>query len=124
MFDGSGNNGLPGSWWMKTVAYGVFSILGGMLGHLMRTIKERRRFKWSHTVLEGCAAGFVGLLMMLACQALHLSEQWTGVVVGVMSWLGANATIRILETIVLRKLGALLPSQTITIETENEGETK
>lgn len=75
------------------------------MGHLLRTIDGRQKIKWSHTALKGGAAGFVGLLMLLVCQATNLSEQWTGVIVGVSGWLGASATIRMLESIVLKKLG-------------------
>ena len=79
------------------------------MGHLLRTIDGRQKIKWGRTVLEGGAAGFVGLLMLLVCQAMNLSEQWTGVTVGVSGWLGANATIRMLESIVLKKLGIEKP---------------
>lgn len=75
------------------------------MGHLMRTIDSRQKINWSREILEGGAAGFVGLLVLLVCQAMNLSERWTGVVVGVSGWLGANATIRMLESIVLKKLG-------------------
>ena len=93
------------SWWIKASAYGLFAMFGGTMGHLMRTIDSRQKIKWGRAALEGGAAGFVGLLMLLVCQAMNLSEQWTGVIVGVSGWLGANATIRMLESIVLEKLG-------------------
>jgi hypothetical protein len=102
-------------WWMRAIAYAAFASLGGALGHLMRTF-DKATFSWARCILESLAAGFVGLLMLLACQALGLSEQWTGVIVGVSGWLGANATIRMLEALVRKKLG-LDPSA----ETPNGG---
>lgn len=81
------------------------------MGHLMRTIDGEHKIKWSRALLEGGAAGFVGLLMLLVCQAMNMSEQWTGVIVGVSGWLGANATIRMLESIVLKKLGIDKPER-------------
>ena len=93
------------SWWIKATAYGLFATFGGVMGHLLRTIDGRQKIKWSHTALKGGAAGFVGLLMLLVCQAMHLSEEWTGVIVGVSGWLGADVTILMLESVILKKLG-------------------
>ena len=93
------------NWWIKSLAYVLFATFGGLMGHLLRVIDGRQKIKWGRAALEGGAAGFVGLLMLLVCQAMNLSEQWTGVIVGVSGWLGANATIRMLESIVLKKLG-------------------
>lgn len=98
------------SWWIKAVAYALFASFGGAMGHLMRTFDRREKIKWGRAALEGGAAGFVGLLVLLMCQAMNLSEQWTGVIVGVSGWLGANATIRMLEAVVLKKLGIEKPS--------------
>lgn len=93
------------SWWIKATAYALFAAFGGMMGHLMRFIDSGNKISWPRAALEGCAAGFVGLIVFLVCQAMDLSEQWTGVIVGVCGWLGANATIRMLETVVTKKLG-------------------
>src|SRR5687768_3321369 len=97
-------------WWIKALAYALFAAFGGVMGHLMRTFDKREEIKWGRAAMEGSAAGFVGLLMLLLCQAMGLSEQWTGIIVGVSGWFGANATIQILETFVLKKLGILQQS--------------
>lgn len=96
-------------WWLKAFAYSAFASLGGFIGHLMRAVDKREKISWARAVLEGVAAGFVGLLVLMLCQAMQLSEQWTGVIVGVSGWLGANASIRMLETLVFKKLGITKP---------------
>lgn len=97
---------LPDDWiWLKIALYALFSALGGVIGHIMRAMDRKEAINRARAMLEGIAAGFVGLLVLFACQALNLSEQWTGVIVGVSGWLGANATIRILEELVYKKLG-------------------
>lgn len=92
-------------WWVRVLAYAAFASIGGFMGHIMRTMNDEKKIHWGRAALEGVSAGFVGLLMLFACQALNLSEQWVGVIVGVSGWLGANATIRILESLVFQKLG-------------------
>lgn len=92
-------------WWMKTLAYAAFATFGGFMGHVMRTFDTREKINWGRAAIEGIAAGFVGLLVLFVCQATELSEQWTGVIVGVSGWLGANASIRMLEQILFKKLG-------------------
>lgn len=92
-------------WWLKTIAYAAFAAFGGFMGHIMRTFDRRGKIHWGRAAVEGVAAGFVGLLVLFVCQAMELSEQWTGVIVGVSGWLGANASIRMLEQIVFKKLG-------------------
>lgn len=91
--------------WIRSVAYTLFAAFGGAMGHLMRTIDRNQPVNWGRAALETGSAGFVGLLVLFTCQAMHMNEQWTGVIVGVSGWLGANATIRMLETIVRKKLG-------------------
>lgn len=75
------------------------------MGHLLRTIHKDEIIHWGKAAVEGCSAAFVGIIVMLMCQALNLTEAWTGVIVGVCGWLGATATIAFLERIVRKKLG-------------------
>lgn len=96
----------PDNWWIRAAAYTAFSAVGGMLGFIMRAIDGKQTFKFWRCLVEGAAAAFVGLLVLMICEAMNLSPQWTGVIVGVCGWLGASATIRMLESVVRSKLGA------------------
>lgn len=93
--------------WLESLAYAAFAAFGGFMGYIMRTFDRRGRIQWGSAALEGVAAGFVGLLVLFVCQEFALSKQWTGVIVGVSGWLGANASIRMLEQIVFKKLGIM-----------------
>ena len=93
------------SWWVKAILYAALAMFGGFLGHVMRALDKSTPIGYGRACVEGLAAGFVGLLVMLMCNATNMSDQWTGVVVGVSGWLGANASIRMLEKLVFKKLG-------------------
>ena len=93
------------SWWVKAILYAALATFGGFLGHVMRALDKPIPISYGRACVEGLAAGFVGLLVMLMCNATNMSDQWTGVVVGVSGWLGANASIRMLEKLVFKKLG-------------------
>jgi hypothetical protein len=92
-------------WWAKAILYAALAAFGGFLGHVMRALDESANVSYGRACVEGLAAGFVGLLVMLMCSATNFSDQWTGVIVGVSGWLGANASIRVLEKLVFKKLG-------------------
>lgn len=96
----------PSTWsWLLTIVYAGFASFGGALGHVMRQFDTREPINAWRLLAESGAAAFVGIIVMLLCQAMNLSLQWTGVVVGVCGWLGATATIQMLEKIVRPKLG-------------------
>lgn len=92
-------------WWVKAGLYACLASLGGIMGHIMRSLDRQVPVHLGRAAVEGLSAGFVGLLVALLCDAMHLSDQWTGVIVGVSGWLGANASIRMLEKVVFKKLG-------------------
>lgn len=75
------------------------------MSYLLRSIDGKITVSWGRAFVEATSAGFVGILVLLACQAANLGEQWTGLIVGVCGWLGASATIKMLETLVRKKLG-------------------
>lgn len=93
------------NWWIRFIGYATFAGGGGFIGHILRTLDSGNPVRWGKAVAQGVGAGFVGVLVLLACQALNLSEQWTGLTVGVCGWMGASATIVILEKLVFKKLG-------------------
>lgn len=92
-------------WYVKVTAYATFAAFGGFLGHILRTINRNEPIRWGVAAAEGLGAGFVGILVYLACQAMNVPEGWTGVIVGVCGWLGASATIAMLEALVRKRLG-------------------
>lgn len=92
-------------WWVKAILYAVLATFGGFLGYVMRALDKSTPISYGRAYVEGLAAGFVGLLVMLMCDVMNMPDQWTGVIVGVSGWLGANASIRMLEKLVFKKLG-------------------
>lgn len=93
------------AWWLKAMMYAALASFGGLMGALLRAQHDDKLFSWKKILIEAVAAGFVGVLVMFACNELNLSEKWTGVIVGVCGWLGANASIVMLEKLVYSKMG-------------------
>lgn len=91
-------------WWTRLIAYIALASLGGVLGYIMRALDQDQRPSLFRSIMEGVAAGFAGVILLLLCQALEVDEKMIGVIVGVGGWLGASATIRRLEPIALGAL--------------------
>lgn len=91
--------------WLQTVLYAAFASFAGGLGYILRTMEAGAAPTLTRTCVEALAAGLVGLLAMWICQAMNISPQWTAITVGVSGWLGANATIQVLQRLVWKKLG-------------------
>lgn len=100
------DKGPDGYSWLWMFGYATFAAFGGVLGYIMRTLDNKEKVSWARALLEAFGAAFVGVLVMFICQAMNMSAQWTGVIVGVCGWLGAAASIRMLERVVSRKIGA------------------
>lgn len=90
---------------LEIITMSAFGGVGGMLSYLMRTLNADKQPKFGKLVVEGLSSGFVGLLAMLACKALGADPLWSGVVVGVFGWVGAEASIAILARLVRQRLG-------------------
>lgn len=91
--------------WIEIIIFIIFTIIGGCLGYLMRASGRKEPATVSRTILEGLSAGFLGFVTLLLCRASGLDWIWSGVVVGVFSWLGAEATVVALIRFVKRKVG-------------------
>lgn len=93
------------AWWAKTTAFVTLAAMAGGLGYVTRVLDNDERVRAGRTVIEVMSAAFVGLLFKLVCDEVGLSDRWTGVVVGLAGWLGASASVRMLENLVYDKLG-------------------
>lgn len=85
------------SWWIKAIAFTAFAIIAGFLGHMMRTFDKGEKFSWTITTIKTLGAGLTGFLMYLLCIALNFNDIWSGIIVGVFGWLGADTTISVLK---------------------------
>ena len=97
----------PEHWWacLRAVGYALFAALAGALGYVLRSMDAGQPVAFTRTFVEALSAGFVGVVMMWLCQVGNLSPQWTGIIVAVSGWLGANATIQVVQRLVWNKLG-------------------
>jgi hypothetical protein len=102
-----------------SVGYAAFASLGGMVGYVLRTMDANRPISVQRLCVETFAAGFVGLLAMLVCNAFELASNWTGVIVGMSGWLGATASMRLIETVVYKRLGIDHDAVAVAKELEN-----
>ena len=91
--------------WFDNFAFTCLAAFAGLLGHIMRSMNERRAITWPRTLVETLASGFIGFLTVLLCRASGVSYEWMGFIAGVFGWLGAAATMVLFERAVRRKLG-------------------
>ncbi len=91
--------------WAKGLAYVTFSAFAGGLGYILRAMNGGDGVSWKRVIVEMLGSGFSGLLILWICQVGHVGAEWTGIIVGITGWLGAQATILTLEGLVRRKLG-------------------
>lgn len=98
---------------IEVLSFAGFSSLGGLLGYLMRQHTRNQKITFTRAVLEAVASGFVGVIAMFLCYAINLPWYWSGVIVGVLSWLGAEASILVISRAVRAKLGLDLISEEV-----------
>lgn len=91
--------------WVIVVLYALFAAVGGVLGYIARALDRKEAVLWWRALFEAASAAFAGVLVMLACQAMGFSLQWTGMLVGVFGWVGGASAMQLLEKLASRKLG-------------------
>ena len=78
----------------------------------MRQVTREQPIKLSRATLEAVASGFVGTITMFLCHAMGLPWYWSGAVVGVLGWLGAEASIVVIARAIRGKIGLdLIPEK-------------
>lgn len=92
---------------IETILFALFAGVGGMLSYLLRSMSSKVSPKFSRAIVEALSSAFVGLIAMLICKALDIDIYWSGVIVGVFGWIGAETSMVIFTKIVKARLGAM-----------------
>src|ERR1700754_4408205 len=88
----------------RTAAYALFAASAGALGYIMRTMDAHEKVSWKRALVEFFSSGLVGYLSMLLCRSFNMSFELTSVTVGICGWLGAAASIQVLQKFVWKNL--------------------
>jgi hypothetical protein len=91
--------------YLRTAAYVLFAACAGALGYIMRTMDAHEKVNWKRALVEFLSSGLVGYLAMLICRSMGMSIELTSVTVGICGWLGAAASIQVLQKFVWKNLG-------------------
>lgn len=83
----------------------TFGAIGGVIAYCMRTLEAGGKPTGVRAVVEAFASGFVGLTAMFMCNALEVDWRWSGAIVGVFGWLGAEASIMLIANRIRKHLG-------------------
>lgn len=98
--------------WLTSIGYTVLAAIGGLLGYIMREHDKGNPLNGWRALTEAMGSAFVGFIVMLLCRAMELDPLWSGPIIGIFGWLGARASIRLLERIVYERLGIKLQANT------------
>ena len=97
---------------IEILQFAGFSAMGGLLGYLMRQATREQPIKLGRATLEAVASRFIGVITMFLCRAIGLPWYWSGAVVGVLGWLGAEASIVVIARAIRGKIGLdLIPEK-------------
>ncbi|MDI2145886.1 phage holin family protein [Pseudomonas sp. ITA] len=97
-------NGDPLEALLHSWIYILIAAVGGVLGHMMRKLGVREKVTMSETLLQGVGAAFAGYLVLLACHSFAVPPEVAGVVIGLCGWLGADASLSIMQNYIYKKL--------------------
>ncbi|WP_092296339.1 phage holin family protein [Pseudomonas sp. NFIX28] len=89
---------------LRSWLYIAIAATGGVLGHMMRKLSSNQQINVGETLLQGVGAAFAGYLVLLGCRSLNVSSDVSGVVIGLCGWLGADATLMLLQSYIYKKL--------------------
>jgi hypothetical protein len=87
----------------------LLSAIGGLLGHVVRMMDRRLRIDPKFALVRTLSSAFFGYLVLLACQEQQLSQNWTGVFVGLSGWFGTDLAALILRSWLMEHVGLKLP---------------
>ncbi|MDI2145902.1 phage holin family protein [Pseudomonas sp. ITA] len=94
---------------IRSWTYIAIAATGGVLGHMMRKLGSKQPIRIGETVLQGVGAAFAGYLVLLVCRSLDVPPDTSGVIIGLCGWLGADATLMLLQDYIYKKIKVRVP---------------
>lgn len=88
----------------KYIIFPIFATLGGIVNYSRRAI-ERGTFSRLEFIVEAVSASFIGLMVTLGGDAMHLSPHWLGMGAGMAGWLGADFVRSAFSSFIMSKIG-------------------
>lgn len=89
----------------ETIVLVLISAIGAALGYISRQWRAGKTIRTSRMVFAMLASTFMMVLTSAVCRILGLSYDWTLVTVGLLSWLGTDVSLAILQQFVYKRLG-------------------
>jgi hypothetical protein len=89
---------------IRSWMYIMIAAIGGVLGHMMRRLGSHQPIRIGETVLQGVGAAFAGYLVLLGCRSLNIPPDASGLIIGLCGWLGADATLMLLQDYIYKKI--------------------
>lgn len=89
---------------IRSWVYIMIAAIGGALGHMMRRLGSQQPIKVGETLLQAVGAAFAGYLVLLGCRSLDIPPDVSGLIIGLCGWLGADATLMLLQDYIYKKI--------------------
>lgn len=90
---------------IEAILFALFAGVGGILSYLMRSFTQGFTPALSRALVESLSSAFVGVIAMLICKAMDIDIYWSGAVVGLFGWLGAETSMVLFTKLVKSRLG-------------------
>lgn len=90
---------------MKTIGLLILAGIGGMLGYISRELQMGRKLGAMRVLFAAFTAMFFAYLVKVAVVKFGWDIEYAIILVGLLSWLGADVTANFLMKVVLKRMG-------------------
>lgn len=90
---------------LKTLGLLFLAFVGGIFGYIYRELAMGRKLGFMRVFFAGCTAVFFAYLVKVAVLKFGWDIEYAILLVGLLSWLGADTTANFLMKVVLKRMG-------------------